>query len=111
MAETIGSLVDKITIVELKRYHMREQTEREDVSDEHRQTCRRKLVVLDEQRDDLVEELHQLLRNVLAGTAHVKVYRQFKMYNDPKYRIAALPREESATESDTPSAYTSALDG
>lgn len=87
MAETIGSLVDKITIMELKRYHMREQTERPDASEAHRQTCRQKLAVLDEQRDDLVDELHRLFAGLLNGTAQIKVYRQFKMYNDPKYRI------------------------
>jgi len=101
MAETIGSLVDKITIIELKRYHMHEQTEREDASDEHRQTCGQKLAVLNVQRDDLVEELNQLFRDVLAGTAQLKVYRQFKMYNDPRYRPASMA-ERGATKSDTP---------
>ncbi len=100
MAETIGSLVDKITIVELKRYHMREQTERPDTSDEHRQTCRRKLAVLDEQRDDLVAELNRLFHGVVAGTAELKVYRQFKMYNDPKYRMAQHAGH-GATKSDS----------
>ena len=87
MAETIGSLVDKITIVELKRYHMEEQTRRPDAADEHHQTCRQKLAILTMQRDDLVEELNQLFQDVLEGMAQLKVYRQFKMYNDPKYRI------------------------
>ncbi len=101
MAETIGSLVDKITIVELKRYHMQAQTEREDASDEHRQTCLRKLSVLDVQRDDLVEELNYLFRDVLVGTAQLQVYRQFKMYNDPRYRMAKIAGRD-ATKSDTP---------
>jgi hypothetical protein len=86
MAETIGSLVDKITIVELKRYHMGEQTQRSDATDEHREACQQKLAILTMQRDDLEEELNQLFRDVLAGTAQLKVYRQFKMYNDPRYR-------------------------
>ena len=100
MAETIGSLVDKITIVELKRYHMQEQTEREDTSNEHRQACLRKRAVLDVQRDDLVEELNRLFRDVLAGTAQLKVYRQFKMYNDPRYRMAKST-DHAATKSDS----------
>lgn len=109
MAETIGSLVDKITIIELKRYHMREQTIRADVSAGHRDACLRKLDVLDLQRDDLVEELNQLFRDVLAGTAQLRVYRQFKMYNDPKYRMAQTTGP--TMESDNPSIYTSAPDG
>jgi hypothetical protein len=89
MAETIGSLADKIIIVELKRFHMHEQTMREDTTAEHRQECQHKLTVLAQQRDDLVEELDQLFRDVMTGTKTLKVYRQFKMYNDPKYRTSS----------------------
>ena len=91
MAETLGSLTDKITILELKRYYMERQTERSDVSEEHRQQCRLKLAVLTEQRDDLVVEINQLFEAVMTKQQQLKVYRQFKMYNDPKYRI---PRPE-----------------
>jgi hypothetical protein len=86
MAETIGSLVDKITIVELKRFHMQEQIERADATDAHRQNCVRKLQVLTAQRDDLAVELDQLAADLLCGLKPLKVYRQFKMYNDPIYR-------------------------
>lgn len=99
MAETIGSLVDKIAIIELKRYHMHEQTVRKDVSVEHQHACQQKLDVLNLQRDDLVEELNHLFQNVLAGTAQLKVYRQFKMYNEPKYRLAQSTN--TTTKSDT----------
>ena len=87
MAETIGSLADKITIIELKRYYMKQQTERADTSEEHRQECRHKLSVLNEQRDDLVEEVDLLFQDIISGKRTLKVYRQYKMYNDPKYRI------------------------
>ncbi len=91
MAETLGSLTDKITILELKRYYMQRQTERDDASDAHRQQCREKLAVLTEQRDDLILEINQLFEAVITGEKRLKVYRQFKMYNDPTYRI---PRPE-----------------
>ena len=87
MAETIGSLTDKITIIELKRYHMHEQTLRDDTHVEHRQACQQKLDILTEQRDDLVEELNQLFQDILSGKKRLKIYRQYKMYNDPKYRL------------------------
>ena len=89
MAETIGSLTDKITIIELKRYYMRQQTERPDASEDHRKECRHKLDVLNEQRDDLIEEVDVLLRDIISGSKRSKVYRQYKMYNDPKYRISS----------------------
>ena len=85
MAETIGSLVDKISIVELKIYHMREQAERQDRPAEFRDRCLQRLDVLHEQRDDLATELTRLAGDITAGRVTPKVYRQFKMYNDPQY--------------------------
>ena len=87
MAETIGSLTDKITIIELKRYHMYEQTLREDVSTDHLQVCQHKLNILTEQRDDLVKEINQLFQDIMSGEKTLKMYKQYKMYNDPTYRI------------------------
>ena len=86
MAETVGSLADKISIVELKIWHMREQAEREDATPEFRAGCENRLGVLRMQRDDLAEELTVLLHDIAAGRVVPKVYRQFKMYNDPQYR-------------------------
>ena len=86
MAETVGSLVDKISIVELKIYHMREQAQRADATAELRAQCADKLVILDLQRDDLVEELTTLVDDIAAGRVVPRIYRQFKMYNDPRYR-------------------------
>jgi cell division protein FtsB len=87
MAETIGSLTDKITILELKRYYMRQQILRQDVDERHRQQCEQKLQVLTDQRDDLVAEIDQLAHDVFSGRKLLKVYRQYKMYNDPQYRF------------------------
>jgi hypothetical protein len=88
MAETVGSLVDKLSIVELKVYHMREQVDRADADPAHRARCAEKLSVLLIQRDDLATEMTELWVRVAAGTYRPKVYRQFKMYNDPQYRIS-----------------------
>ena len=86
MAETIGWLTDKLTIVELKIYHMREQAERTDRAPEFRAACEARSAVLREQRDDLAAELTALVADIAAGRVTPKVYRQFKMYNDPQYR-------------------------
>lgn len=91
MAETVGWLADKLSIVELKRYHMREQAERGDTTAEFREQCAARLEILTMQRDDLAEELGQLLTDIAAGRVVPKVYRQFKMYNDPKYRVPGTP--------------------
>ena len=86
MAETVGWLVDKLTIIELKIFHMREQAERTDASDDFRQRCRDRIVVMLQQRDDLATEVSKLLADIASGAVVPKVYRQFKMYNDPQYR-------------------------
>jgi len=99
MAETLGSLVDKITIIELKIYHMREQAERTDRGPDFRAQCDSKLEVMREQRDDLAAELTALVGDIAAGRVVPKVYRQFKMYNDPQYRsggaVGANPRGDA----------------
>lgn len=87
MAETVGSLVDKISIIELKIFHMQKQIERVDATDEHRKKCKERLSIMTEQRNDLVNELSELSDAVLSGKKKLKVYRQFKMYNDPSYRV------------------------
>ena len=75
--------VDRLSILALKIYHMREQAERTDASDEHRQKCRAKLDVLLEHQKDLSTAIDQLLADIAAGRKYMKVYRQMKMYNDP----------------------------
>lgn len=88
MAETIGSLVDKISIIELKIFHMKKQLDRHDASEDHLIQCRERLKIMNEQRNDLSVEVSTLCDDVLAGRKKLKVYRQFKMYNDPSYRSA-----------------------
>ena len=86
MAETIGTLVDKISIFELKMFHMAGQLNRSDASREHKKSCAEKLSILTEQRDELADELSRLFEDVKSGRKKLKLYRQFKMYNDPKYK-------------------------
>ena len=86
MAETFGSLVDKICIAELKIFHTRERVERPDATAELKALCENRLKVLDEQRTDLVNELNALKRAWAEGKYKPKVYRQFKMYNDPRFQ-------------------------
>ena len=75
--------IDRLSILALKIYHMKEQVERTDASEEHRQKCQAKLNVLLEQQVDLSTAIDQLLDDIQAGRKYMKVYRQMKMYNDP----------------------------
>lgn len=75
--------VDRLSILYLKIYHMQEQAQRADATQEHRAKCGAKLAVLLEQRADLSTAIDQLLDDIAAGRKYMKVYRQMKMYNDP----------------------------
>ena len=75
--------VDRLSILALKIYHMREQVERNDVDAEHHERCEGKLDILLEQQVDLSAAIDQLLADIEEGRIYMKVYRQMKMYNDP----------------------------
>ena len=84
--ETVGSLVDKLSINELKIYHMEEQKARDDIDDEFREDCNRRLEILYIQQKDLKDELQELMEDVLSGKKKLKMYRQLKMYNEKKFK-------------------------
>lgn len=75
--------IDRLSILALKIYHMQEESEREDASEEHRAKCAAKLEILLEQQKDLSQAIDELLMEISAGRKYMKVYRQMKMYNDP----------------------------
>ena len=75
--------VDRLSILALKIYHMREQVERTDATPEHIAKCQEKLNVLEEQQRDLSTAIDQLLEDIAEGRKYMKVYKQMKMYNDP----------------------------
>lgn len=75
--------LDRLSILALKIWHMREQTERDDASEEHKALCKGRLDILLEQRTDLTTAIDTLLDDYAAGRKYMKVYRQMKMYNDP----------------------------
>jgi len=75
--------IDRLSILALKIYHMDEQVNRKDASDEHIAKCSAKLNVLKEQKEDLTTAIDQLLNDIENGNKYMKVYKQMKMYNDP----------------------------
>ncbi len=75
--------VDRLSILALKIYHMKEQVVRKDATPEHRALCQGKLDVLLQQQEDLSTAIDQLLTDIREGRKYMKVYRQMKMYNDP----------------------------
>lgn len=84
--DTVGSLIDKLTISDLRIYHMTEQKNRDDVSIEFKDDCRRRLTILNSQRDGLLKELEELCNELASGKKKPEIYLQLKMYNEKKYK-------------------------
>ena len=82
-SETAGAMVDRLSIVSLKIHHMRLQTRRVDVDQSHIDNCGARLQRLSEQRRDLAGCFDRLVTDAASGETWFKIYRQFKMYNDP----------------------------
>ena len=74
--------IDRLSILALKIFHMKEESERSSGSKEHRGLCKKKLLILMEQKNDLSEAIDQLLQDMKNGLKYMKVYKQMKMYND-----------------------------
>jgi len=83
-SEAPGMMIDRLSILALKIYHMREQTLRQDVDDAHIQNCNAKLSQLIDQQTQLAQCLQSLLKESMTKTRTFRVYYQHKMYNDPK---------------------------
>ena len=86
--------LDRLSILILKIYHMKEESLREDVSEQHRNTCTEKLQVLLEQQKDLSESIDQLLEDLSKGEKKMKVYKQMKMYNDETLNPVLYKKDE-----------------
>jgi hypothetical protein len=84
-SETPGSIIDRLSIVCLKIYHMNEQLERNDVDSEHKKIAKLRTGILMEQRDDLAHALDKLILDLRQAHKRHKIYHQFKMYNDPRF--------------------------
>ena len=82
-SETPGMMIDRLSILALKEFHMHEETVRPNASAEHKAKCGEKLARIRQQRADLTKCLADLFAEVVARRRTFSVYFQFKMYNDP----------------------------
>jgi len=101
-SETPGLIIDRLSILSLKIYHTREESERAQAPTGHSERNRERLAILEKQRRDLAGCLGDLWREVLAGTRRFDLYRQMKMYNDPSLNPAIYSEAESKTGEKAP---------
>ena len=88
-------MIDRLSILALKIFHTRQETERASATELHRARNRERLSVLRVQADDLLGCVQDLFVALQAGTRRVKVYRQMKMYNDPELNPSIYSASES----------------
>ena len=74
--------IDRLSILALKIYHMKEEATRSSASAEHKAKCQDKLNVLLDQKNDMFISISQLITDFENGDKFMKVYKQMKMYND-----------------------------
>ncbi len=74
--------IDRFSILSLKVYHMKQEVEREDATEDHKIVCQTKLDVLTQQHQDLGTAIEELKDDIAKGIKYMKVYKQMKMYND-----------------------------
>lgn len=94
-SETPGMMIDRLSIMTLKQYHMQEEVERVDASAEHIASCKARVNVLTEQITDLSNALQQVLYDIQNSVLSFKVYRQLKMYNDPSLNPQLYSRNQT----------------
>lgn len=82
-SESPGMMIDRLSIISLKAYHMALQTQRDDVTESHRETCLQRLGVIHQQWEQLKRCFDELIEAVIECKRTFRVYHQFKMYNDP----------------------------
>lgn len=92
-SETPGMMIDRLSIMSLKRFHMNEETLRADATEDHKAKCTDKVALLDEQISDLANCLESIFSKLQTGEIRFKVYRQLKMYNDPSLNPELYKRQ------------------
>ena len=81
-SESPAWAIDRLSILALKIFHMKQETERTDVVQSHIYNCKKKLAVLNEQNKDLCTAIDELMQDIQNGKKYMKTYKQMKMYND-----------------------------
>ncbi len=80
MAETLGSLIDKLSIKNLRLWHIDEAREHASRPDEE---LDKKRAVVVQQQQDLIDEINGFVALALAGKIELRNDEKVKMYNDP----------------------------
>ena len=72
MAETLGSLIDKLAIKNLRYWHLSKTIEGEDISESKNKELKAKIDLVDCQRKELLKEIDIFLAAALSGEVKIR---------------------------------------
>jgi hypothetical protein len=72
MAETLGSLIDKLSIKNLRYWHLDEDAQTKGKSDPKKEELTAKMKLVDRQRKELLEEIDGFLDAAFAGKVRIR---------------------------------------
>jgi len=81
MAETLGSLIDKLSIKNLRYWHLDEDAQAKDASDPQKEELTAKMKLVDRQRKELLEEIDGFLEAAFAGKVRIRD-EKIKLYKN-----------------------------
>ncbi len=76
MAETIGNLIDKLTVCNLKIWACEDIKHKPGATDEEIAAATRKTNILNPLRNDLIQEIDELILGLIDGSRTMKSYGQ-----------------------------------
>ncbi len=97
-SETPGSMIDRLSIIAIRIYHLDEQLDRPDIDDAHRDKVLTRSAICRVQQSELGQCLDTAIKEILSGAKRHRTYRQFKMYNDPSLNPYLYRRQSNAAK-------------
>ncbi len=92
--ETAGSVLDRLSILALRIFHLEEQQQRAEVTPELRTRVNQSLGVANQQRANLIRSAGELIDDLFQLRKRHVTFRQLKMYNDPDLNPAIYGRTD-----------------
>ena len=107
MAETLGSLIDKLTIANIRLWHLEDVRRDRSLTDAERLKAADAISVVNSQRNDLMDEIDHFLYLAAHGKVkltapHVKIYRKFRLTAEEEKAADELARTITRSKTKKP---------
>ena len=97
MAETLGSLIDKLTIANIRLWHLEDARRDRSLPDKDRLAAADAISVVNKERNDLIDEIDEFIYKAAHGKVKlkvpkVKIYKKFRLTGKEAARAEQLAR-------------------